>query len=122
MKGKVCKLHHPKRCSKLMCYGTEAPSGYDLGKNCPEFHPKMCPMLHSQSDKFDTHGAPCHTKVAGRKRKKILMLMDKQKDKQVGYGAVKQEEKQKNVEREDTTGLKSRHQSFYSRSASSREK
>ena len=44
MKGNGCKFDHPKRCRKLMNHGTKAGKGCNLGINCNEFHPKMCPM------------------------------------------------------------------------------
>ena len=68
MKGKGCQFHHPKRCTKLMIYGTKADKGCNEGKKCPDFHPKMCPSSITKGKCFDNRYNLCHVK--GTKRKK----------------------------------------------------
>ena len=68
MNGNGCKFDHPKRCKNLMNYVTKTGKGCNLGKNCPNFHPKMCPMSISKAECFDTSCTLCHVKGTKRKR------------------------------------------------------
>ena len=68
MKGRGCEFGHPKRCTKLMNYGTKTGKGCNLGKNCNDFHPKMCSMSISKGECFDTGCKLCHVKGTKRKR------------------------------------------------------
>ena len=70
MKGNGCSFHHPKRCAKLMSYGTKTNKGCNLGNKCPDFHPKMCPMSISKSEFFDMDCTLCHVKGTRRKKAK----------------------------------------------------
>ncbi len=70
LKGKGCNYSHPKRCSKLMNYGTKSGKGCNLGKHCSDFHPKMCPSSISKFECFDDKCTFCHIK--GTKRRKVL--------------------------------------------------
>ena len=110
MKGNGCKFDHPKRCSKLMNYGTKAAKGCNLGKNCSKFHPKMCPMSVSKGECFDAHCDLCHVKGTRRKRENPLKV--NQKKKQGRPTPLKDQEKKKDDEKKETSGLKSLHQSF----------
>jgi hypothetical protein len=70
MKGKDCPFLHPKRCMKLMNYGTNSKKGCNLGKKCTDFHPKMCPMSISKSECFNDRCNLCHVKGTKRKKSK----------------------------------------------------
>ena len=68
MKGNGCQFLHPKRCTKLMKYGTKAEKGCNLGKKCTEFHPKMCSTSLARGVCYDNRCALCHVKDTRRKK------------------------------------------------------
>ena len=79
MKGKECPFLHPKRCTKLMNFGTKTDKGCNLGKKCKDFHPKMCPLSIAKGECFDERCQLCHVK--GTKRRKPLeKVTDKKKE------------------------------------------
>ena len=48
--GRQCRNEHPPVCDKLNKYGNKGANGCTLGKNCPSFHPKMCPLSLSKGE------------------------------------------------------------------------
>ena len=41
--GRQCKYRHPRPCRKLIEHGPNSPLGCKRGKECPHYHPKLCP-------------------------------------------------------------------------------
>ena len=57
-----------------MKYGTKKNQGCNLGKNCPDFHPKMCPTSIAKLECFDPKCNLCHVKGTKRKREQNLKM------------------------------------------------
>ena len=74
IRGRGCAFSHPKRCSKLMKYGTKKNQGCNLGKNCPDFHPKMCPTSIAKLECLDHKCNLCHVKGTKRRREQNLNM------------------------------------------------
>ena len=117
MKGKGCEFEHPKRCTKLMNYGTKTGKGCNLGKNCTSFHPKMCPMSISNGECYDTHCNLCHVKGTKRKRppaKEKAAENNASRNLAFQKGPVKDSPKEETI-RAENEELKSFQQSFLER-------
>ena len=81
MKGNGCQFLHPKRCTKLMKYGTKSDKGCNLGKKCADFHPKMCISSIAKGVCYDTKCNLCHVKGTRRKRNQEVNESHKQQSK-----------------------------------------
>ena len=42
IKGQNCKYDHPKTCRKLLMHGNKGTRGCKEGRDCNDFHPRMC--------------------------------------------------------------------------------
>ena len=79
-KGIWCKFLHPKPCPKLMNHGTWASGGCANGKNCTDFHPKMCAMSLTKGECFDPSCELKHVKGTCRKKDDYSDTRDECKD------------------------------------------
>ena len=70
--GKGCNKHHPARCKKLMQHGTRQPDGCNKGKQCSEFHPKMCPTSITKNECFDIDCTGAHVRGTNFTKKQSL--------------------------------------------------
>ena len=68
LRGNGCNYHHPPMCKKFINHGTRNPKGCNLGKNCENFHPKICSSSLTKSECFIHDCKFRHIK--GTKRKK----------------------------------------------------
>ena len=68
LRGNGCNYHHPPMCKKFINHGTRNPKGCNLGKNCENFHPKICSSSLTKSECF-THDCKFRH-IKGTKRKK----------------------------------------------------
>ena len=71
LKGKGCPFSHPVKCKKFLAHGTKQPGGCNLGKNCSNFHPKMCNTSLTKGVCFDQKCQLSHVKGTKRKRPNI---------------------------------------------------
>ena len=109
MKGNGCPFSHPKRCTKLMNFGTKTDKGCNLGKKCKDFHPKMCPMSMAKGECYDVRCQLCHVKGTKRWKPKEKVIVEK---KAKGMPTRQDRRSETRSESNDTTGSQSLHQSF----------
>ena len=68
-KGDGCNFDHPKACRKLMQHGNKGQRGCKDGRNCIDFHPRMCADSITKGECFNNKCTFVHVKGTKRKKK-----------------------------------------------------